>query len=54
MTAPTFRVFSSDRVTTWVLRAIQIGAVLALFVRDSAAQGSSLVTPDGTAIGFTV
>ena len=54
MTAPTFRVFSSDRVTTWVLRAIQIGALLALFVRDSAAQGSSLVTPDGTAIGFTV
>jgi hypothetical protein len=53
MTAPTFRVFSSDRVTTWILRAIQLGALLALFARDGVAQDSSLVVPPGLALGFT-
>lgn len=50
----TFRTFRNDRIATWVLRAVQIGALLALASRDSDAQDSTVARRPTNMVGVSI
>jgi hypothetical protein len=54
MFIPTFRTFSNHRVSTWVMRLLQVGALLGFTVRDSDAQDSVALRRPGNIVGFSV
>jgi hypothetical protein len=49
-----FRTFRNDRIATWVLRAVQVGALLALLSRNSDAQDSTVTDRATNMVGVSV